>query len=450
MNPILVRQLKRFGASADRPPDAATWRALLERVSAAYDQADSDRYTLERALEVSSDELREAMHAALAASRAKSVFLANVSHEIRTPMTAIIGYTDLLADPSFDGRIEAIEGIRRNSEHLLGVINDILDLSRIEDGKMTIELQPCSPGRIVREAVELLRPKAEEKRLTVVVETDGGTPDRVLADPLRLKQIVINLVGNAIKFTPSGFVRITVGMDPVDQHTLTVAVEDTGIGMTPEEVGRLFTPFTQADASMARRFGGSGLGLFISRELARLMQGDITVRSTPGVGSAFLLRVLVGRADEQEQGSTKDAVPEVGEPRESSPLAGRRILLVEDGPDNQRIIKHHLRRAGAEVALAANGQLALDIAGSAAHPFDLILMDMQMPVMDGYMATAALRERGVRTPIVALTAHAMEGERQRCLDAGCDGYLSKPITRDDLIAAATRFIAERAAGRRAA
>ncbi|MCW5776720.1 MAG: hypothetical protein KIS87_09800, partial [Phycisphaeraceae bacterium] len=267
MNPVLVRQLKRLGASADAPPDMATWRALLDRVSAAYDQTDEDRYTLERALAVSSDELRAAMQEAIAASRAKSLFLANVSHEIRTPMTAIIGYTDLLADPDFPNRTEAIDGIRRNGDHLLGVINDILDLSRIEDGKMTMEKRPCSPGQIVRESVELLRPKAEEKRLTVAVETDGTTPERVMADPLRLKQIVINLVGNAIKFTQRGGIRVAVGMGAGSTARLVIAVEDTGIGMAADQVERLFTPFVQADESMARRFGGSGLGLSISRAL---------------------------------------------------------------------------------------------------------------------------------------------------------------------------------------
>ncbi len=450
MNPVLVRQLKRLGASADAPPDMATWRALLDRVSAAYDQTDEDRYTLERALAVSSDELRAAMQEALAASRAKSLFLANVSHEIRTPMTAIIGYTDLLADPDFPDRAEAIEGIRRNGDHLLGVINDILDLSRIEDGKMTMEKRSCSPGQIVREAVELLRPKAEEKRLSVDVETDGATTEHVLADPLRLKQIVINLVGNAIKFTQHGRVRVTMGMEPGAPDRLVIVVEDTGIGMAADQVDRLFTPFVQADESMARRFGGSGLGLSISRSLARLMHGDVFARSTLGEGSAFTLWIPVEQASINDPGEATEAASGRSDSVEPAPLTSRRVLLVEDGPDNQRIIEHHLRRAGAEVAVASNGQVALDIIASAAHAFDLILMDMQMPVMDGYTATAALRARGIRTPIVALTAHAMEGERQRCLDAGCDGYLTKPITRDDLVSAVTAFISEGTPGRRAA
>ncbi|GIK18790.1 MAG: response regulator [Leptolyngbya sp. PLA2] len=448
MNPVLVRQLKRLGASADSLPDMATWRALLERVSAAYDQADEDRYTLERALAISSEELREAMQGALAASRAKSLFLANVSHEIRTPMTAIIGYADLLADPDFPGREEAIEGIRRNGDHLLGVINDILDLSRIEDGKMTMATRPCSPGQIVRESVDLLRPRAEEKRLTVVVETDGTTPERVMADPLRLKQILINLVGNAIKFTQRGRVRVALGLERAPTPRLVITVEDTGIGMAADQVERLFTPFVQADESMARRFGGSGLGLSISRALARLMHGDITVRSTLGEGSVFTLSIPVERAEGADPGTPTAA--EDTDATDGTPLIGRRILLVEDGPDNQRIIEHHLRRAGAVVVVASNGQIALDVVASAAHAFDLILMDMQMPVMDGYTATAELRATGVRTPIVALTAHAMEGERQRCLDAGCDGYLTKPISRDGLVSAATAFIEDRAAERSAA
>ncbi|HRQ71759.1 MAG TPA: ATP-binding protein [Phycisphaerales bacterium] len=448
MNPVLVRQLKRLGASADSLPDATTWRALLDRVSAAYDQADEDRYTLERAMAVSSEELREAMQGALAASRAKSLFLANVSHEIRTPMTAIVGYTDMLADPEFPSRAEAIEGIRRNADHLLGVINDILDLSRIEDGKMTVENRPFSPWQIVRESVELLRPKAEEKRLAVVVETDGTTPERVMADPLRLKQIVINLVGNAIKFTQHGRVRVALGLERAPTPRLMITVEDTGIGMAADQVDRLFTLFVQADESMARRFGGSGLGLSISRALARLMGGDITIRSSLGEGSVFTLSIPLGQAEEADPGTPAGA--EDAEPADRAPLAGRRILLVEDGPDNQRIIEHHLRRAGAEVAVASNGQVALGIVASAAHAFDLILMDMQMPVMDGYTATGVLRSRGLRTPIIALTAHAMEGERQRCLDAGCDGYLTKPITRDDLVSAVTAFISEGTPERRAA
>lgn len=400
-------------------------------------------YQLERLVEQRTHELEEAKERAEAADKIKSMFLANMSHEIRTPLAAIMGYTDLLAEAQRDGasvaeQQDTVETIRRNSGHLLGIINDILDLSKIEAGRLSIERVRCSPAAIVREVVELLETKAQENRVRFALDLDraGG---EILSDPTRLRQIVMNLVGNAVKFTSNGTVRISAErLGTPRDPTLRLEISDEGIGMSEAEVSRLFEPFTQADSSTTRRFGGTGLGLTIAQRLAEALDGGITVRSAPGKGSTFTLTVAAVGA-EAESGGESDG-PQV----RTGPvdLAGLRVLLVDDADDTARLHALVLSRAGADVRVCSNGEEAIARVESALRGgagFDVVLMDVQMPVMSGLEATRLLRERGIGVPVIALTANAMREDERQCLESGCDGYLSKPVAREELIRACGRW-----------
>ncbi len=410
----------------------------------AVRNAELERLVIER-----TQELEEARSVADAASASKSAFLANMSHEIRTPMTAILGFTDLLADPeqSQADRDTYLETVRRQGEHLVSLINDILDLSKIEADKLKVEKIACAPGAILNDVAGLLAAKAAGKGITLDFRADGPLPQTVVTDPTRLRQILINLVGNAVKFTDRGSVQVRASMEP--EGFLRIAVSDSGLGMTPEQLSRLFKPFSQADESTTRKFGGTGLGLTISRRLARLLGGDIIVESTPGSGSTFTLRVNPGSlVDVPRVAWSPATVSASGPVPVVRQTLNARILLAEDGPDNQRLIQHIFNKAGATIELAENGAFAVDLACAArdsGSPFDLILMDMQMPVMDGYAATAILRERGFRTPIIALTAHAMSGDRERCIAAGCDEFATKPIDREALLSLCQRLLGPRIA-----
>ncbi len=401
-------------------------------------------------LAVRTQELEHARRAAESATHAKSEFLANMSHEIRTPMTAILGYTDLLFESalSAEERYNHVKTIRRNSEHLLSLINDILDFSKIEAGKMTVERIDCSPHRILADVASLMRVRAKSKGLSLSFECLGSMPRVIQSDPVRLRQILINLVGNAIKFTETGGIRVIAklgGPPAAARPCLRLEVIDTGIGMTQDQVDKLFRPFSQADTSTTRRFGGTGLGLTISQRLAELLDGDITVKSAPGEGSSFVVTVATGPLEDVDmvEGSVEALVFDHGQdacPADDSrdrPLNQDRVLLAEDGPDNQRLITFHLKKWGALVEQADNGQVALDKALAAwrdGKPFDVILMDMQMPQVDGYSATLKLREQGYRGVIIALTAHAMSGDREKCLGVGCDDFATKPIDKRALLA----------------
>jgi len=394
-----------------------------------------------------SGKLEAISKAAEAANLAKSRFLASMSHEIRTPMTAIMGYMDLLIEEHGDrpATLDKLCVMKRNGQHLLEIINDILDLSKIEAGRLKVEIIECSPCEIVSDVASLMRVRARTKDLAFEVEYAGPIPKTVRTDPTRLRQILINLLGNAIKFTMAGGVRLVVrltggtGAHPLLQFD----VVDTGIGLNEDQIQRVFQPFQQGDAATARRFGGTGLGLTISRRLAEMLGGDITVHSRPGEGSTFRITVATGPIDRSEMLEPSEAATFQRSPGEdqpdSTPNGGKldcRILLAEDGPDNQRLIALVLRKAGAEVTVVENGQLAMHRALAArqqGRPFDVILMDMQMPVLDGYQATRALRSQGYRQPIIALTANAMASDRTECLEAGCDEFITKPIDRRKLI-----------------
>jgi len=405
-------------------------------------------------------ELRRAKEAAEAASITKGEFLANMSHEIRTPMTAILGFTDNLFDANLSDldKLDAIHTIRRNGEHLLQIINNILDLSKIEAGKLEVECIRCSPVAVVAGVESLMRVQMSVRDLSFDIEYVGSVPETIHSDPTRLKQILVNLVSNAIKFTETGGVRLVsrfVDADPVNP-VMQFDVIDSGIGMTAEQADHLFKPFAQADSSTTRKFGGTGLGLAISKRLANMLGGDITVESKPGEGSTFRLTVAVGSLEGAKMldHPSRATILRPAAPALSEHDGGKldcRILLAEDGPDNQRLISHVLKKMGAHVTVVENGKAACDMAlaamfrrrdGDPMCPFDIILMDMQMPVMDGYRATGLLRQKGYAGPIIALTAHAMQGDRQKCIDAGCTAYVTKPIDRKKLVETIQKHLIE--------
>ena len=397
--------------------------------------------------------LEQAKHDAEEANRAKGEFVANISHEIRTPISAILGYAELLhrgeVDSSTISQEEAADAIHRNATHLLALVNDILDVAKLESGKLVVQRVPTDVRQLAGEVLDMLRVRATERGIAMHLSCDPAVPDRILGDPLRVRQIITNLVGNAIKFTEEGSIWLRIQLEA--GPTVALTVRDTGIGMTETQLGKIFRPFTQVDSSMSRSFGGAGLGLAISRELAERMGGTLTAASRLGEGSEFTLRLPVqattpqparqpARPSSQLPAPSTQPSPDHADPL---PLLGCRVLLAEDGPDNARLITHHLAAAGAMVDLASDGATAVDLVRTSHRadgtPYDLILMDMQMPRMDGYTATEHLRSMGVRTPVVALTAHATEDDRARCLAVGCDDYAAKPIPRSDLISMCGRW-----------
>jgi len=396
-------------------------------------------------------ELAHAKQAAIAASDAKSAFVANISHEIRTPLAGILGFADVCLDPKLhdSDRIEHCRTIKRNGQHLLTILNDVLDIYKLEAGRIQVELIPCRPAEIIREVAAIMRPAAEAKGLTLDAEVVNPFPRSVRSDPTRLRQALLNLIGNAIKFTETGGVKIVLSMVTntyVEEPTMQIVVSDTGIGMTAEQQAILFKPFTQADVSTTRKFGGTGLGLSIARQLANLLGGDITVQSEPGKGSTFTMTAFTGSllGSKFEDGSD-DGSDELanGGASEADAKIWSRVLLIEDGADNQELVQLWLRPLGVKLDIAVDGVAGVEMALAAIKEhksYDLILMDMQMPNMDGYEATLKLRNGGYWQSIIALTANATPENRDRSLRAGCNAFLTKPVERAKLVEAVRTWV----------
>ncbi len=406
-------------------------------------------------------ELRKARKIAEQAARSKTEFLANISHEIRNPLTTILGYTELLgSDTEFGAEVirsaDALESIKKSGQQLLSVINDILDASKIDTGKMIIEPVSMDPVQIVEAACSELRGKAIERRIKLDIDYTSDIPKQIVSDPQRLQQALRHLIDNAIKFTDHGSVSISVSCHKSYDcnNMMLFDITDTGIGLTAEQKKEIesYQPFTQADGSSTRQHGGVGLGLRIAHSLATMLGGGIEIVSQKGKGSTFTLSVSAGSLENIEmlnQSQIAEHVRQINaiscdssDSPAANSLSGKTILVAEDGKENQKLISYHLRKAGAEVVVAENGKIALDKIAEfekESKVFHVVLMDMQMPELDGYSATRALRERGYERPVIALTANAMDDDRLKCIVAGCDDYISKPIDTAELINLCTQY-----------
>lgn len=400
-------------------------------------------------LESHVEELERLRHEADAANLAKSQFLANMSHEIRTPLAAVMGFAELISkgNPSEEDKAECSDAIKRNGTLLMRLIDDLLDLSKIEANKFELESVPFSLPILLRDVESTMSFKAQEKGVQLHFNFPTQIHTAYQADSVKLKQILLNIIGNAVKFSPGGNVTVDVkvkqeGKNKADERLydrLTITVSDNGVGLTKQQTERLFQPFGQADPSTKRKFGGSGLGLIISRQIARAMDGDlILVASQPGEGSTFQVECVLERSQEVDQFAAKPekSVTEQG-PLENS-MTGRRILAVDDSQDNLMLISHFLKGLGLDITYAENGFEAVEAADH--NKFDLILMDIQMPGMDGHETTVEIRGRGFKKPIIALTAHALKFEHDKCRQSGCDDVLTKPISRTALIGALQSYL----------
>jgi two-component system CheB/CheR fusion protein len=388
---------------------------------------------------LSRSELERARYLAENASEAKSTFLANMSHEIRTPLGAIMGFSDLLVGsfPENSSANNYISRIKRNSGQLGRLVDELLDLSKIEAKRLDVELSSVDLNNAMEDAFAAVSLQAKEKGLVFTIIRLTDIPEKVLTDPTRFRQILINLVGNAIKFTETGSVTVELAAThKLSQTFLEVRITDTGIGLNPDQQKNLFQPFTQADPSITRKYGGTGLGLALSRELARLLGGDIAlIRSAPNNGSTFMLTIALGTAEEITEATKPSA--KISSSGQSS-FAGRKILVVDDSPDNQDLVGLYLDQVNAEYEFASDGEEAIQKIKLGSY--DLVLMDLQMPKLDGYTALKRLREDGFHLPVIALTAHALKSEREKCVAAGFNDYVTKPIHLQSLIEAMKRLV----------
>lgn len=400
----------------------------------------SERVRSEIALQETIKNLEKTEQQAKAASIAKATFLANMSHEIRTPLTSILGFTELvLAEGlSSEERDKALKSVLSNGQHLLSVINGILDISKIEAGKLEIEILPVQIFDLVRGLEALMALRAKENNISFGIEWEFPIPGTIYTDPTRLKQILLNLCGNAIKFTKQGGVKVQGKFDQ-EGKKISFVVTDTGVGLREEQKQRLFKAFSQGETSTTRKFGGTGLGLVISAELARLLGGEITVESRPGRGSSFTVTISTGDVEEVRLAYAEPKFfGPITRPAAKMPKLKGKILVAEDGKDNQEFVSLLLSKAGAEFQIVENGAIAIEEAFN--DSFDLVLLDMQMPLVDGHMVVKVLRDRGFTQPIIAFTANAMKQDVEQCLAEGCNDIIAKPFSRETFYYTIGRYL----------
>lgn len=389
-----------------------------------------------RLLQEQVEELERLRKEAHSANLAKSRFLANMSHEIRTPLAAVMGFAELATNPNTNEteKQQCAQAVQRNGELLMRLIDDILDLSKIEANKLSLEKQSFNLKDLIHDVGSTLSFRAKEKGVTFDVSSIHFTHDYFESDPARLKQVLLNIIGNAIKFTgQGGEVQVEFKLAPLPgaekSHRLTVTVKDNGIGLTREQMSLLFQPFSQADASTKRKFGGSGLGLTISREIARSTGGDLKILSSEvGVGTTFEIEFILHAIATP---ACQDMRPTLASAQDLSALNGMKVLAIDDSPDNLTLLAYYLKNTGVDVSYAENAAKGIELAGE--NDFDVILMDIQMPEMDGHQATEIVRQNGFTKPILALTAHVLRDEHEKCLSSGCNDVLTKPLSRTKLI-----------------
>jgi signal transduction histidine kinase/BarA-like signal transduction histidine kinase len=374
---------------------------------------------------------------AVQANQTKNLFLANMSHEIRTPLNAILGFTDLLRDPdlSHDDKQHYFDIIKRTGNNLATIINDILDLSKVEAEQLEIETEVFSLPQLMNDLQLLAGMRAQERGIEFKIESQGEVSEYIQTDPVRLRQILLNIVGNAVKFTDDGSVVLSY---EVRGHYLFFTVKDTGKGIPKSQLASLFKPFSQGDSSVRKKFGGTGLGLILSKKLAQLLGGDVgLLESSDGKGSIFYIKVLYQPVYEYSP-RPSELLSKEADLKVEQQLTGKKVLVVEDTKDNQILINLYLSKLGMKVEFANNGEEGIQ--KTLADKYDIVLMDMQMPVKDGYEATRELRASGFKAPIVALTGYAMKGDREKCLRAGCNDYVAKPVSKTQLIQTVAQFI----------